>query len=188
MAMVAIKIRGTDELKKRIATMGQALSGDYSAQAGWYAEAGRYANGNSVVEVAKIHEYGATVVAPNPHDRLAPRDHKMIDIPARPFVRPAMAINRPKYAAFIMSRIKEALRGSGRIATAMSKLSRIIAGDLRNAILYPIVHWAPLSGKALKRRKYLWEHLGDGCGGALTKQLEDTHRMLNSIEARSFEI
>ena len=79
-------------------------------------ETSHYTDGTPVAYVAAIQEFG--------HG----------PIPPRPFMRPAEAENKSKWAAGIAQGVKRALAGGGSVVDALDQVGRVAAGDVRKAI------------------------------------------------------
>lgn len=79
-------------------------------------ETSHYPDGTPVAYVAAIQEFG--------HG----------PIPPRPFMRPAEAENKSKWAAGIAQGVKQVLAGNGDVVSVLEQVGMVAAGDVRKAI------------------------------------------------------
>ena len=85
------------------------------ASAGWYSTS-KYPDGTQVATVAVTQEYGAGF------------------IPTRPFFRPAIALNKKKWADIAKDGMTKAIRGDIQPDMALNRIALTIEGDIREAI------------------------------------------------------
>lgn len=144
------------------------LESDKVLKVGW-PEAIRYPEeqgGNFVAQVAAQNEYGA------PHK----------NIPARPFMGPAVSNNRTAWMKLISQGVKKVLKGEMGILEVLDDLGDVAAGDVAKAIkavtsppLAPITimnRFRRLTSKSARKK---------GVTPSLTKPLIDTGIMLRSV-------
>lgn len=144
------------------------------AKVGWF-ESAHYPNGTPVAYVASIHEFG---VGP---------------IPARPFMRPAVADDGPNWMKLMGQGAKAVLNGTHTSRQVLEMVALKAAGDVAKKI--KAVTSPPLSPTTLLGR-YLGGYTGgkelgaaaallaqgpQNLGNVSTKPLVDTGQMIQSI-------
>ena len=87
------------------------------ARAGWFPGAA-YEDGTSVAYVAAIQEYGAPEVG----------------IPARPFVKPAIAAHKAEWSAAIADGVRASIQGSNSAESVLFAVGALVASDIQASI------------------------------------------------------
>lgn len=163
---------------KNIAEM---LEDDYAVFVGWFNDGNNYDTGEPVYEVAKVQEFGGTGDEGN-------------NIPARPFIRPAMDNERQKWIDFIDNAIKAELgKGAkGDFARAFEKLGLMVQGDIQDYIHR--VQNPPLAPLTLAKRaekrgltKEQTENMSTERYAVFSKPLEDTGQMISTVSYKVYK-
>ncbi|QCE35644.1 hypothetical protein FAI40_10075 [Acetobacteraceae bacterium] len=110
---MSIKITGGSKLKKKLEKLAQKAGKDMHVNAG-VLEGATYPDGTSVVEVAFWNEYGTK------------------DVPARPFMRPAIAENKRKWSKLLERNLKQ---NDFNVSQSLGLLGERMANDVREKIL-----------------------------------------------------
>lgn len=121
-------------------------------------ETAHYPNGTPVSEVAAVHEFG-------------------MGVPARPFMRPAIAKNKAKWANQISSGVNAVIRGAIDLDSALEQVGMVGASDVKfaiEAVTSPELH--PLTIKNRRTRKNKNKNQS-------TKPLIDTDIMKSSVQS-----
>jgi hypothetical protein len=134
MGSVTVDYSGLDALQKMLKQANKR-----QVKVGWF-ESAKYDDNTPVAGIAAQNEYG------NPN----------ISIPARPFVRPAIADNKQAWAKSIDTMFKRAAEGKTTATAALSVLGDVVASDIKTAIVNG--NHAPLSPLTIALRK----HRNDG--------------------------
>lgn len=124
--------------------------GDKEGKVGWF-ESARYADGTPVAYVATIHEFGTG------------------RIPARPFMRPAVATYGAGWMELLAQGARAAMAGSVSPAAALEMVTLRAAGDVAKSI--QAVTSPPLSAVTIKRKGH-------------AKPLVDTGQMIQSVTGK----
>lgn len=111
--MSVSRVKGTASISKAIATLDGL--GDLEGKVGWF-ESAVYPDGTPVAYVATIHEHGAG------------------PIPARPFMRPAVAEYGASWMKLLGEGAKAALNGSVSPHAVLEAVTLRAAGDVGKAI------------------------------------------------------
>lgn len=132
--------------------MAQAMKdlGTSQAKVGWF-ETAAYADGTPVAYVATIHEFGTD------------------KIPARPFMRPAVAQYGPEWVRLIGDAAKAVLLGQVSARAALEMVALKAAGDVGKSIT--AVSSPPLAPATVKRKGF-------------AKPLVETGQMLQSVTGK----
>lgn len=168
---------------------------------GWFSSA-KYPDGTPVPQIAALHEFGGTISVPERqsdvyfHQRadgsvgrrfvkkeksnfaqsVKVKAHTIV-IPARPFMRPAVADNRAEWRKKLGDRAKDVLQGDAPPDHMLDQFGLAVSGDIRKAITKVIS--PPLSPKTIKRK--MRKLKGKRGPGSVTKPLVDTGLMLSSV-------
>ena len=138
-------IKGMRSLQARLKNISKSYESNKQVRAG-FLEGAIYPDGTPVALVAAVHEFGAPAK----------------NIPARPFLRTAIAQKKDKWA----KQLGKAIEATGNTEGALEIVGEVIKDDIRSSI-----HdgdWAPNNPKTAARK---------GFG----KPLIDTAHMINSV-------
>lgn len=127
---------------------------------GWL-ESAKYDDGTPVAYVATIQEFGS-----------APQG-----IPPRPFMRPTIAEQQPKWQSIANHQSKALLNGTTDANSALDMLGLAAAGDIAKTISK--IQEPPLKPETIKARQR--GYADKKTVGSLTKPLVHTGIMLNSL-------
>ena len=126
-------------------------------QVGFF-ETSHYPDGTQVAQVAAVNEFG-------------------MGVPARPFMRPAIAMNRAKWANQISSGVNAVIRGAIDLDSALEQVGMIGAGDVKDAI-------RAVTSPALDPITIRWRRTRKNQNRTQSvKPLIDTSLMLNSVQS-----
>lgn len=142
------RVSGPASISKAVATL-EGLEG-LEGKVGWF-ETAHYPDGTPVAYVATIHEFGAG------------------PIPARPFMRPAVAEYGRAWVALMGQGAKAALNGTTSAAAVLEAVTLRAAGDVGKAI--KAVTSPPLKPMTIARKGF-------------DKPLVDTGQMLQSVTGK----
>lgn len=134
---------------ERVLATLEGLDG-VEAKVGWF-ESAHYPGGTSVAHVATIHEFGTT------------------HIPARPFMRPAVADHGGEWVQMIADGAKAAMQGSMSPEAVLEVVAMQAAGNVAEKI--QAVTSPPLSPITIKRKGH-------------DKPLVDTGQMIQSVTGK----
>lgn len=129
--MTVTRTKG-DTTTERIVAAVEGLVG-VEGKVGWF-DTARYKDGTPVAYVATIHEFGTS------------------RIPARPFMRPAVAEYGPQWVQLIGDGAKAVLRGSVGARDALEMVMLRAAGDVGKSIT--AVSGPPLAPQTVKRKGF----------------------------------
>lgn len=146
--MPVTRVPGETTTERIVAAM-EGLAGA-AGKVGWF-ETAAYKDGTPVAYVATIHEFGTS------------------RIPARPFMRPAVAEYGPQWVQQIGEGAKAALRGSVSARDVLEIVTLRAAGDVAKSIT--AVTSPALSPATVKRKGF-------------TKPLVDTGQMIQSVTGK----
>lgn len=142
------RVRGPASASRAVAVLN-GLDG-IEGKVGWF-ESARYKDGTPVAYVATIHEHGAG------------------PIPARPFMRPAVAEHGPAWMQTMAEGARAALAGSVSPEAVLEAVTLRAAGDVGKAI--KAVTSPALKPMTIKRKGF-------------AKPLVDTGQMLQSVTGK----
>lgn len=146
--------------------MAQRLNSPAVLRCGWFADAEKYDDGTPVAAVAVYNEFGTSRV------------------PARPFVRPAIAEHGDRWLLHLGLGMRKVIMGKiPNVKTVMSLLGEEIVADLKDSIMR--VWSPPLSPRTVANRRSRWNSAKSGKHPEmLYKPLVDTTLMINSTSYR----
>lgn len=121
-------------------------------------DSAKYEDGTPVAYVATIHEFGSPSNG----------------IPARPFMRPAIAENKTQWAALLGAGSKRVLSGKMEVDQMLGQVGMQAAGEVSESI-------AAVSTPALKPSTIAARAAKRATPGASTKPLVDTGLMIQSV-------
>lgn len=152
----------TTEIGRALAKALDDLSkSNYKAEIGWFENDKYQKNGISVALVAAQNELG------NPK----------LNIPPRPFMRPAIQKNEKKWTKILEVEASKILEGKQSIKNALSIVAEDIAGDIRKEIT--LVKSPPLKRQTIRNR--LRKYKDKQTVGKLDKPLIDSGIMLDTL-------
>ncbi len=155
MARVVRSGEGIESLNIRIAELNKL-----NVFVGWL-ESAKYDDGTPVAGVAAVHEYGSP----------------KMNIPPRPFMRPAIADNKSEWMNIIKQGARAILRGESTAEQVLELLGLKASGDVKIAIknvTQPALQASTVASKARKK--------ADGKSiGNLNKPLVEEAIMINSV-------
>lgn len=146
--MTVRRVRGSTSIEQVVTTL-EGLD-DLEGKVGWF-ETAHYPDGTPVAYVAAIHEHGAG------------------PIPARPFMRPAVAEYGRSWVALLGRGAKAALNGSTSPHAVLEAVTLRAAGDVGKSI--KAVTSPALSPMTIRRKGF-------------DKPLVDTGQMLQSVTGK----
>jgi hypothetical protein len=100
------------------------------------------------------------------------------DIPARPFMRPALDENKEPWRGIFEVAAKQAVDGSDSYSETLDLLGQRMVGDIKKSIIS--VQSPALAESTVKSRLSTYKNKG-GSVGNLTKPLVFTGQMINSV-------
>lgn len=161
-------------LRNRLARMADMLEEKNAARAGWLGS-DKYANGESIADVAHTQEFGF---------------NGWPEIPARPFMRPAFRRGVVKWRRrlFIGMYMELRKRNGGSLEKVFQEVGEMMAEDIKKCILE--VHSPKLADYTIRQRirqrgiqkQYKNNGLTANVHSALVKPLIDTGTMINSVK------
>lgn len=131
-----------------------------TAQAGWF-ESSKYPDGQQVAYIAAIHEFGAPEV----------------NIPARPFIRPAIEKNKKAWGDVVKNGVKKFIRGQETSTGIFEDVGLLMAADISasiNSVVSPPLKHSTILARS---RRYADKKVTK----SLEKPLNDTGLMLASL-------
>lgn len=157
----------------KLKNISEMLDRNYTLNVGWF-DNNKYPNGTEVGDIAKLQEYGGLGENGN-------------EIPARPFVRPAIALNCNKWRNKILQDIKNEIK-KGNISyfnSILKKLGEEVKKDIQKSI--QDVYEPPLADYTInmrmeKRGIKNFENSNVETMQELMKPLIDTGKMLESCD------
>ncbi len=135
---------------------------DSDAKVGWF-ETAKYndKNNTQVAYVATIMEYG-----------YAPKN-----IPARPIMQPTIAKHAEEWKALIRSGAKAILAGNATTDSVLNSVGSLVMGQIKETIINTTS--PPLKDATIAARKR--QRADKKTTGSLTKPLENTHILLDTV-------
>lgn len=151
--------RGIERLRKELESIKKAR-----LEVGFF-DTAVYPSGVPVAYVASVHEFGWG------------------PIPARPFMRPAMASNRDTWTRNFLSEFKAVVNGNVTTKQVMEQMGMKISGQIKEAI--QSVTSPPLQDSTIEARLSKLANGGKGAQGTISKPLVATGLMLNSVDYKA---
>lgn len=151
--------RGIERLRKELESIKKAR-----LEVGFF-DTAVYPSGVPVAYVASVHEFGWG------------------PIPARPFMRPAMASNRDTWTRNFLSGFKAVVNGNVTTKQVMEQMGMKISGQIKESI--QSVTSPPLQDSTIEARLSKLANGGRGAQGTISKPLVATGLMLNSVDYKA---